>query len=447
MYRKTFWILAVICCYFLAQATFFAVHNPPGIAPDEGFHRKQIYVFAEYPLLFLQPQNVGTYNGTVGSHSFLYHLLLSIPIQITQKASIAIDNWYPILRGINVLLSFATLLCFIQLAKLLLKKDIYVIFAALLYTNILMSPFIGASISYDNLTNLLGVSMIWTFFLLRNTRKIHYFFLTVLFVSLGMITKTALLPLCAIIAIATALTLVHWHVGKHKHVVHLTHLSWGTKFLAVLAIVSAAYSSSIIIKNVVAYGSIEPSCDQIYSHKLCMIGNPVYAKYSGIQAAAKSRKGVLMEPFQYSFYWSNYMLRTMTGIFAHRAYFQDRHLYSYMQILAFTGVVAIIRNFRRRKKEHTDICIGLYIFCAYALVLMYYVNYRSYLRLRWQPMLEFAGVQGRYIFPVISVFLIALSYYALHPFEGKRMPQIAIVAGVSAFMCYFGIVSYLQHAY
>ena len=81
-----------------------------------------------------------------------------------------------------------------------------------------------------------------------------------------------------------------------------------------------------------------------------------------------------------------------------------------------------------------NISLGLVIF--YTLFLAFFVNYQSYL---FNGVVH-AGVQGRYLFPVLPLMIVIFVHYVLNTFKAKIQAILSIVL-ISLFI-YLSFPSY-----
>ncbi|MCF7855571.1 MAG: hypothetical protein K9N51_12285 [Candidatus Pacebacteria bacterium] len=426
-------IVALFLLYFLFKATYFAFTVPVGMPPDEYFHYLQSQLFHQTSGLYVSPEGLNAYHGTRSRTFYLYHLAMG--------KMLFYGSWLPLdaptfLRLVNVLFAAVYLAIFYMLARLLLRHRWLAAFAFVVHTNLLMFTFLAGAINSDNLVNLLSMCAIFLLFksIIQKRPLLIYPFLWCL--CLGALTKKTFLPVAAILVVICVFEYraALWRVIVEKG----RGLRWraGGAHVACVAILVLLIGANALLHgyNLLHYGSIVPKCTQVYSEEKCAREHPVYAKYKKLGEAKDDREGAVLDPVRYLVAWFDYMTEKVIGIFAYASYYPGNLALGLVEAVIAVALVLGVRRVDWKDKHilYAVVTVGFYV-----LVLAYLVNYKSYLNMKLMPRYSFIGVQGRYIFPVISLIVILLSKCLL---TFKR-PLVNACIGV-AVACLFITISF-----
>lgn len=436
--KKIDWHSVLTRCliyYFFAKVIYFIFTMSVGATPDAWFHLHLIERYYGNSGFFLEPTVISAHE--IPSDFSFYHFLLG---KLLYLNFIDLTHFY-YLKFINMFLVGGYLFVFYRLAQSILKNKLLVLLAFMFQTNILMFTFLASGVSYDNLVNLLSIISIYLFFKYQEKPKIEYFFYSLISILLGSLTKMAFGPVAVILLILWGSVFykekkIFWSKLKNfcfrKNNLKQLSLKFGVFFLLSLNLV---VHGKVFLK----YGSITPGCTALFSHEECFDENPVYRKYYKINKEAKTKNIDPLPLFNYTFVWSEYMMRHTFGIFGHTKYYQGSGFLVISEILVFLGIVFAIKFFEPKNKK---LVYATIISIFYPIFLILYVNYPSYLQMKWLPRDEFAGIQGRYLFPVISLWIILLTYYGMKPISKKNKKLVVVLFFI--WFIWFGFFNYFS---
>lgn len=164
--RLFFWL---VIGFFLFQALWIVFSFMHPMLYDEAYHFGIIKFFSNtfWPIVVGQPEKYDEYRDIGREGSYLFHYLMSYPYRL---ASYLTNNpIYQILflRVLNVALFTLGLLTFAKLFKTLGVRRIFINVSLLFFVLLPITPFIAATINYDNLLFLVTAT-----FLLLSVRAI-----------------------------------------------------------------------------------------------------------------------------------------------------------------------------------------------------------------------------------------------------------------------------------
>jgi hypothetical protein len=449
-------LAGVLIIYFVARALFFALNIKPHIPPDEITHVGIIRLYAKAPL-FIQDSPESYQFGPVTHVPYLYHLLLGKILKLVPSQL----EPHRVLRLLNVGLGLLTVLFSYRLACLLTENSLVRILFLLMLTNTLMFTFLAGSVNYDNLVNLLSVLSIYWLFCFFKTERVSHLLGFLIFLLAGALTKVSFLPL--------ALILFGFYLYERRPRLAADGKSL-SRYLFSPRLTSVALAGCLGVllvanltlygANVLRFGRLIPSCDQILTPKQCM----EYRIYARNQILRNFRKGrlsfreaieaarrinhpgdrastiyllrqqerdrlrpkSLLDPFSYFFsFWTQQMLATSFGILGHLSLFKRaRDLLPY-NIILLAAFLLWVRNFRLDEASKPWNYLAA-VFGLYLLVVAGYFNYRHYLETNILVM----GVQGRYIFPVLAPAYLLAAHHLLSPWRKPLQVALVLLVGL-----------------
>lgn len=426
-------LLSVV--YFIAQVIFFALTIRPGLPPDEAFHIRHSIVFFSFPGIMPPLDQLDAWHGTDSRTFFLYHLLLGKLIHIA--AAFELPAVY-FLRSVNILFAAGYILIFYKLARLLLKTDMQVALAMFVHANILMFSFISGAVNHDNLVNLISIASIYYFSKTIVENDPVSFSLLLLMLGIGTLTKQAFLPLGLLMFL-----LAFWFLIRRfslKEIVFSYSVQKPVQKYLVMSLVLLVALLNLFQhgNSILKYGSLDPSCATVYSVEQCRKEHVVFSKYDQLNLTADQRM-MKLDPVRYFVIWSDYMLEKAMGIFAYSSYYQGKLFLGVTEVLL---VVAIMLGWRNNIFTASPAnSYASLIVITYVLILCFYVGYSSFQARGLLPRFSFAGVQGRYIFPVLSLIILLLTNF-LTSIKDKRI-NVVLSIFVVIWLGYHGFVSFL----
>ena len=450
----TKYLIIIILFYFLCRLLYLATHISINIPPDEITHFGISKIFSK--TIFLPKDSIESYEFGLISHvPTLYYCLMGKWLNL---------NFFDIselifLRMGNVIITFIMALYGLRWIKLVTSNRISILLFMILLTNTPMLSFLGASVSYDNLTNLFAVTTLFYFHIYFVNHKTSDLLSGYISFLGGTLTKKSFLPLAFIYFL---IFLFHERKRIKEMLVQFKGIFAGNqikeKFLFVILIIFLICNLTLYLGNLIKFKKIIPDRTQIMTEEQAM-QNSTYTLYRivylykvgkltlneaiqtadtikydkdrlnalkmlKIAEADKVKKIKILNRFQYARVWMRSMLKGIIGIEGHIAMRKTGLLYySYaiIFIVAFINFIIFFKNNNNFYLKDAVIISGLY-----GIVLMQFVNYPIY---EYNLSLS-AALQGRYLFPVIVPFYAIMSNYFTDNFKNNLAIPILICISV-----------------
>lgn len=453
--RAELWLASLLGIYFLVRLLYFAVFIAPGVPPDEPTHVGIASLYAE-SALGVEDTPASYRYGLVTHVPFLYHLVLG-KLSLLNVFGV---NELLFLRLLNVTLSVLTLGLAWRLAHRLTDRASVRLLFLVLVSNTLMYTFLGAAVSYDNLVNLLAVAALLSLVAFLHQGGPAALLSFVACNALGALTKLSFLPLTLLLGGVLVLERRRQLAGDLRVLLAWLHRRRpGRLALAGLTLVAAVSSAWLYGGNLLRYGRLVPTCEQVLSLEACR-ENRIFARgwilrqyrtgnltYGAAVAATGSishpgdREHTLrllrnerswqlsrprpLPPWDYmGRVWDLAMKPTLFGIQAHVSMLKGPWSLLPYNVVLVAAFLLWIRQTRWHGEERLWCLLALVVF-LYFVVLVGVHNYSDYLTTH----APFLGVQGRYLFPVlVPAYLVAAR--ALLGSWGRKT-QIAVAALVA----------------
>lgn len=398
-------MLILLILVFLAYSFFIATHLQQGIVPDEPAH----LVFSKHyattwgiPDDTLETYSKGWY---IQHNPFLYYWINGRFINLFQTVYPAISDWQLLvaLRLISSFYSLGTIIFCYFLSKELISGKWWQLLPVFLLTNTLMFVFLSGGVNYDNLANLLSMSGLYYF--IKALKKINFVsnsLLSLFLISLGTLVKFTILPLALVMVIIG----IVFFIIHRKDLTFLKYEWKKTWFLAILLVAALIGNFLIYGENILKFGKMLPACPEILSQDKCDI-SPFVKRYQEIGLDHKLSVIESIElgypnPVKYFFdSWIDHMLTRVFGILGHKSHFPS-HIVIFFKLLLFWIILMGFRNIEKPPFEITSMII-IILFYSFVLFLN---NYASELTYGFKQI----ALQGRYIFPVIGLIYVLVSY-------------------------------------
>jgi len=408
--------------------------------------------------LWVPVDSAGTYSlGLIRHMPNLYFFLMGKSLWL---------NIFPLsdlvfLRLINAGLTLVTVYVAWKWIELLTDNGRVRLLFLILMTNTIMFGFVGASVSYDNLANLLSVTALY--FMHRHFREPEARTLLLFIISLlaGALTKRTFLPLPPLF-----LLLFAFHERKRLGApgsllkTALLPVRPRNVLLAGLALLLLALNLELYAGNLIRFGRPLPRTLQVLTeeeamqyrlfardrtYRLYRSGRITYEqaqerarriphpgdRRSALDMIEKARVNMeppakLMNRWSYASPWLERMLYRSVNVFGHRVLSKSSAVMTVYQAVFLAALVCLVFTFRPSEAGGGP-ADALFLFVAYSLILMQGVNYSIY-----KGMLFFdLALQGRYIFPVLVPLYGVAATYLMKPWS--RKVQLALLAALSLF--------------
>lgn len=443
--RHLKWMMTTLLVYFGLRLLYFAINISPYIPPDEVTHFGVCKIFSR---AFLLPDN--------SPDSYQYGLVTNIPwLYYWIMGKLLVFNFTGIsdlvfLRILNIPIAFATVYYVRCLVRLLTEDRLTELLVIVAMTNTLMFSFLSASVSYDNLANLLAAMAIYYLFAFFKERSGNLLAMALLSLLAGCLAKITFLPLAAILAIIFIL----------REIRNITALPTAVKEYFKMpgrrgAVVLAGIFVGIVLNvqlygvNYMHYGTTNPGVETVLplenamkyrltarnhifnlfkegkitieqvremaSHithpgdredAIGMVENYAYARQNGFKP---------LGPAPYTAMWILQMLSTSFGIKAHVG--MPNHGVSFIPLTLLILFVLAAYLVRWRPRDMGWIPTGLLAVSAgYAGFLITRINYPNYV----DSTDIVLTVAGRYIFPIMGPVYAVSCLYLMRLFKGDK---------------------------
>jgi len=454
------WSSRLLLVYFGLRLVFFALSLAPFVPPDEVTHAGLCKVFST---VFLLPENgPGTYQyGLVTNIPWLYYWTMGklLHLNVFGLPDLVF------LRLLNIPLAFGTVCYALRLMGLLTGDRLTRLLLLVLLTNTAMFSLLSASVSYDNLTNLLAVMAIYYALAYYRYRTGNLLAAALLCQLAGCLTKITLLPL----ALVLDLLLAAWILYRRRESLaelraYLTsrgHALWQVPLILVLlgcnlqlyggnylhygtlaATMSVVLTPEISLQDRIGARerifSLYESGKISYMDALQMTGEMTHAgdksdtffllmNYQGLRANPKLWLG----PLAYTKIWFQEMSSTIFGIKAHLPMYKGTRYLAPVYLVLALALGGFLARWRPRVSGWLPGALAL-ISCFYALVLLVKVNYPAYTYYGTPGI----TLQGRYLFPVLAPLYLLVCYYLLDLFRAERTRTVLALATALLFIAY-----------
>lgn len=450
--------IAVLLIYFFSRLVYFAGTISSYVPPDEVTHLGLAKVFSG---AFLLPEN--------SPETYQYGLVTNVPwLYCWLMGKLLWLNVFGLpdllfLRLVNIPFAFGTLYFSWRLLRLLTDNRLSQILLVVVMTNTLMFSFLSASVSYDNLTNLLAIMATYYLFAYFKGRSFESLLRAVLCLLAGCLTKVSFLPLALFLSLLWAF----YEFGKWKLLPASARAYWqesGWRCLWLFPIlVGLILNLQLHGGNYFRYGKLVPDMHVVLSPEIAL-KNRIAARdmivdffkerqidyrqamrmaslidhpgdredtYYLIRSLIENRNSGYrpMGPVEYIIPWAERVAATTFGIMGHVSIYNEGVTIVPIAVLLGLAVVGFI--VRWRPADLARLPAALAVLCgSYALFLMYFHNYRVYLYYENFTM----GLQGRYIFPVMGSLCVLFSYYLVHLFRRESLQLGVVIAATIVFV-------------
>jgi len=445
--------------YFAARLLFFAINISPHVPPDEVTHFGKCEIFSK---VFLLPVN--------SPESYQYGLVTNIPwIYYWLMGKLLTLNFFGIsdlvfLRLLNIPFAFGTIYFVRRMLRLLTDDRLTEILLIALMTNTMMFSFLSASVSYDNLANLLAAMALYYLFAFFKERSATMLAASILCQLAGSLTKNTFLPLVLVMGLVLII-----HELRNLRLLPSALKTWmhasgkrglGLGFAIVLGLV---LNVQLYGGNYARYRTLEPETYNVLPLKNAMqyrlaarnyifnlfkegritVGeaNDMAAKidhpgdradtinlvgnYAQMQQSGEKPAGFLF----YSALWTRNMMESTFGIKAHLGVANSGPSFIPLAILILLAGIAFLVRWRPWENAWLPSSLAAVVL-SYGLFILCKINYPAYLEYNDFVM----TVAGRYMFPVLGPIYVLFSYYLLRLFRGRNARLGISAAAVITFI-------------
>ena len=412
--------LIFIFLVFLFVCIYLAFNIKMGVSPDSYYHLRVSQAYST--TLGIPPNTPQTYKWRdITRIPYLYFWINGRILNINDGV---IDE-VVLLRIINVIYSLGTVYVMYLLSKEIFKDKWKRVLPVFFLTHTLMFVFLSSSINYDNLANLLSTLSIYFFvkFVKKEGIDLKYLLLMLLSLCIGALTKSTVLPVALVLVILSAV-----EIAKRKDKVK--KIKAGKELLLLVPVAIFAFLNlSLYGGNLLKYKALEPSCTQILTHEQCLENGVYYRNKVDYSATSIDGpldvfnmiiKGERIGPVRYFFRWFPDLMSKIFGIMGDSSLYLPSYLTALFILFFLVGSVLIIFNKEKLTKIDKYLITTLLFYTA---ILFFTQNYSMYLTYNHY----YLGLQGRYIFPVISIIYILLtkSFFFI---KNKKLRNIVLIS-------------------
>lgn len=446
-------LVGALLAYLAIQLVYFALHVAPGIPPDELTHLGRCQAYARAWLLPADSEATHAL-GLITHRPCLYNLLMGKLLWLNRSA--LPDLLF--LRLLNVPLGLLTVLYgYAWVRQFTPSRPAQLLFVAMA-GNILMVNAMFASVSYDNLANLLAAAAIFHLFAYRRRPEPAHLVGLLVAVLAGCMTKRTFLPLAFILVVVLLAGQRHrLRAALREALVWLRWRRPGRLAAGMAVLVLLLSNGAVYGANLVRFGRLVPESDQVLGVEAAM-RNRIFARNHVVRAfragrlefeqalrqaesisddgdrqaavrmlylARRPEATVRMhDHVEYVARWAYLMLQRTLGYTGHRFMMKPAvQLYPYCLVL-LVAVVAFVRTWHPRRSDGA-VTSAFAIALFYALVLLCLVNHRVYVRTGLIDM----SLQGRYLFPVLVPLCGLVAHHLLAATPSRYQRIVAVATG------------------
>ena len=468
--RHLKWAIGFLLSYFGIRLVYLAFNVSSFVPPDEVTHAGLCKIFAS---VFLLPDNSPqTYEfGLVTNIPWLYYWTMGklLHLNIFGLTDLVF------LRLLNIPLAFGTVWYILRLLRLLTEDRLTQLLLVIVMTNTAMFSLLSASVSYDNLTNLLAAMAIYYLFAFFKERSGGFLVASIICQLAGCLTKITFLPLVLGLGLLLFIYESRYLGRLPASVAHHLRTSNFRGWISILAIlVTLGLNFNLYGRNYLNYGVLYPSMQQVLSPETAMQyrlaargmifnqyreGKISYMdalllageiKHPGDKSDTfyllmnyeklKRNPQLWLGPLQYVKVWFETVLATIFGIKAHMPMYKDPQYLTPIYLVLALSLFGFIARWRPRESGWLPASLAT-IACYYAGYLLYMVNYDNYLNYGVPGI----TLQGRYLFPIIGPVYVLLCHYLLQLFRSDKI-RLALALTTALLFIAYDFPWFLMHA-
>ena len=387
---------------FWATAIFFAFKIRAEMPPDEVEHVLRTLILTSDKAFFFQ-EGSDIYLGPLHCISYLSYSIQAVVLAILDpnESSVLL-----VLRLVNLVIYSGTLAAIGFLAYELFGSPIVAFAAPVLINTIPMFSFLASSVTYDNLANLACAA--FYLFAIRALRRsaLTDLFIGLLFLGVACLAKFSVLPL-----IIPGLILIGIFVCSRPFPTPMVDKWFVCALISCLSV--WALNGSLYGANVIRYGSLTPSCAQVFGQERCQAENYESQRGATIRQAAQEAAQAELPFVDYCMEYIRASVERTFGLMAHKSLLRSRvgavvclsvFLVGYALSICLLKSTVLAREYR-----------WMHYTIVYYLTVVMCKNYIDYSATGY---VFGMALQGRYNFPVFPL-IIVLSTFGLSRLLGR----------------------------
>lgn len=252
---------------FIVQAVFLVFATNIGTPPDEDNHIEFVKYYAQNSLapIFTDQEPTWSLGDKTREVDYLYHYLMSLVVRalpFSDQAEVYI------LRLISVAIVFVTFLLLIKLWKRLKIGGRAINVTLLALVNLPMVLMMSSAVNNDTLVWLgIVASLLLIVRLYQDPRPGDVVLLLLIAAYGGLVKRTMLPVIVAIVLVGGFLVLKRWKILKHRW----RWSDWRIVAGLILLVAGAGLFIERVGGNLYTYGAIAPECEQIKGEEACKV--------------------------------------------------------------------------------------------------------------------------------------------------------------------------------
>jgi hypothetical protein len=446
--RRYKWLATALLAYFGLRLIYFATSVSPYIPPDEVTHFGVCTIFSKVLLL---PDNT--------PDSYQYGLVTNIPwLYYWIMGKLLHFNFFSIpdlvfLRLLNIPLAFATVYYVRRLLRLITDDGLAELLVIVAMTNTLMFSFLSASVSYDNLANLLAAMSFYYLLVFFRNRSGTSLAISCISVLAGCLTKITFLPLVPLLTLLFVVREFRNIGSLASKMVDSVKASRRVRILLLGIFVGMILNIQLFGGNYLKYETINPAVETVLplenamQYRLTARGHILKLFRLGqinIEQARQMASRIMhtgdredtinlvenysnahkagfkpLGPAPYTAMWILQMLSTSFGIKAHVGMPNQGYSFIPLTLLILVVLLAYLVRWRPWDMEWFPTSL-LGVSIGYATFLIVRINYPNYL----DSTDIILTVAGRYIFPVMGPVYVVSCIYLMRLFKNEKMRML-----------------------
>lgn len=392
----------LIIVLFVLQALWIAFSFQYPMIYDEGTH---VGFIQQYTHTFF-PYTTNT-PATMTTQVSLFHYMLSFIYRLLDAFKLNIDSIIIILRLVNITMVAVGIAVYSKLLRLAGVKRSYINTGMIIFVLLPITPFVAATVNYDNLVFLLTAIFLLLFVKLIIRRKPSLINL-ILLLSVGItitMVKYSFLPMLAIASLLFTFFYIRKH-GVGKSLVFSREDLWENKYKTLIImtyfVLVTLLAAWVFVGNIVRYHALQPNCFDTRSYSLCM-NNSIVSRNAQALRTVNDRSILLLDQFTYGV-WVNEMIKNTawTGNTTQSGAIAKAKPLPVMENLLFfgsiLGIVAALIMLRTLRMDESWKLLCTFAFMWVAVI--YLVNVQVYYKFH-----AAYAIQPRYILPILPIIL------------------------------------------
>ena len=413
-------VLLLLFLFWIVSTLSFAFSTSIGSPPDEMYHIKLSKLYGNVNTFIAQDTKDTIDLGIVSRTPNLYHLILG--------KTLVFPDYVPIILRIeNFLIGIIFFIFSITtINSHTSSRKIRILFLFLL-SNIVMLQYLFGAVSYDNFINLFALISFYFLHKIIQNNDVKSFKWLIIISLLGVLVKFTYIPL--LLVQFSFICINYFKNGKLT--ILFKSLTNSKPLLLILLLLS-----SIILYfyglNLLRYGALTPSCEQVMSSELCA-QDPNTTIKNQIYLSEKINPN-FSNMYAYGFSWLRLMLERTFGIFSHQSLLPYAEWISFLTLFSLFSLGIIFKQINNKYDYY------LFFISVFYTLILFIKNYNGFLLTG----INAAAVQGRYIFPILFPLIYLFSKYYIKLFRNNKLLEFIFILITVASVFSFGFLYFFN---